>query len=165
MTTAEKQGKLLQEDVGVATELMCKLNSVGAEVANLPGVNAMTDVTGFGLLGHLIEVCEGSNVSAKLCLSDIPILNNIAHYISERCVPGGSQRNHSSYGHKAAALNNHQQALLCDPQTSGGLLISVSPKYAEQVAHTLAQADCFNQVIGRIYPHTQNDSGELVSIE
>ena len=161
MTTAEKQGKLLQSDIGVATEIMCKLNSIGVEIANYPGVNALTDVTGFGLLGHLVEMCEGSKVSASLNFASIPTLQNINHYISENCIPGGSARNFSSYGQKVAALNDKQKTVLCDPQTSGGLLISVAPNHAETVARILKQAGCHSKTIGRI---NITNPKELISI-
>ena len=170
MTTAEKQNKLLREDIGVATETMCRLNDIGTEIAAHPGVHAMTDVTGFGLLGHLTEMCEGSEVSAKLHFDHIPALKNIDHYIAQQCIPGGCARNFSSYGHNVSPLGDFQKTLLCDPQTSGGLLISVSPKHAEQLAKTLKQANCFDRVIGRICEGTGTNNslpnqGRLISVE
>ena len=150
MTTAEKQGKLLAQDVGTATDVMCQLNSIGAEISKYPGVNALTDVTGFGLLGHLVEMCEGSDVSATIDSKRIPTLKNIDYYISEGCIPGGNSRNFESYGHKFPPISDYQQALLCDPQTSGGLLISVSPQHAESIADALKKAGCYSQEIGQV---------------
>ena len=88
----------------------------------------MTDVTGFGLLGHLVEMAEGSGLTAVLRDSAVPCLPGIDAYIAQGCVPGGTQRNFDSYGHKVAPITLAQQQLLCDPQTSGGLLVAVTPE-------------------------------------
>ena len=87
----------------------------------------MTDVSGFGLLGHLTEMCEGSGVSATLDSARVPHLENIDRYIDEGCTSGGTDRNFDSYGSKVGPLTKRQKALLCDPQTSGGLLVAVAP--------------------------------------
>ena len=107
---------------------MCQLNKVGAQFALLDGVKAITDVTGFGLLGHLSEICEGSGVAAVIDYNAVPKLDQIDHYLEQGCSPGGAQRNYDSYGHKIGALTERQQQLLCDPQTSGGLLVAVTPE-------------------------------------
>ncbi len=127
LTTAEKQKKLRTEDVGVARDLMCTLNKPGQRFAMLPGVQAMTDVTGFGLLGHLAEVAEGSGVKAQIYAARIPRLASVDYYLQQGCIPGGTLRNFDSYGHKLGPLTDAQQHLLCDPQTSGGLLVAVAP--------------------------------------
>ena len=127
LTTAEKQSKLLSEDVGIARDWMCTLNRAGRHFAKLAAVKAMTDVTGFGLLGHLLEMAEGSHVTAQLDFAAVPVLARITDYIAQGCVPGGTARNFDSYGAKVAPLTHLQQAILCDPQTSGGLLVAVSP--------------------------------------
>ena len=90
------------------------------------GVNAVTDVTGFGLAGHLLEVCKGSNTSAEISFDALPLLPNILKYIENDCVPGGTQRNFDSYGDQISRLSNLERSIICDPQTSGGLLVSVS---------------------------------------
>ncbi|HAZ79137.1 MAG TPA: selenide, water dikinase SelD, partial [Porticoccaceae bacterium] len=85
----------------------------------------MTDVTGFGLLGHLIEMCQGSHLSATIDLAKIPVLDtSVTDYIAAGCVPGGSQRNWQSIAQNIGSLDDKHQALLCDPQTSGGLLVA-----------------------------------------
>ena len=104
-----------------------KINSLGISLGSQPGVKAMTDVSGFGLLGHLTEMCEGSGVSATLDSARVPHLENIDRYIDEGCTSGGTDRNFDSYGSKIGPLNKRQKALLCDPQTSGGLLVAVAP--------------------------------------
>ena len=139
LTTALKQGKLKHEHSQLAPELMCTLNTLGPKLAQLSGVHAMTDVTGFGLLGHLKEMCDGSDVSAQIRFADIPILDCVRHYVNEGCVPGGSHRNLDSYGHAIGGLDELNTAILCDPQTSGGLLLSVEPNAVEEVIRIAAQ--------------------------
>ena len=129
LTTAEKKSKLRPEDVGVARDWMCTLNTPGSRFGKLPGVAAMTDVTGFGLLGHLVEMADGSGLTAQIDYAAVPRLAGVSHYLAEGCAPGGTQRNFDSYGHKIAPLaQEEQRLLLCDPQTSGGLLVAVTPE-------------------------------------
>ncbi|MBC3410493.1 selenide, water dikinase SelD [Pseudomonas sp. SWRI51] len=137
LTTAEKKAKLREQDQGLARDWMCTLNTPGSRFGKLAGVQAMTDVTGFGLLGHLVEVAEGSGVTARLDFAAVPRLPSVDYYLAEGCIPGGTLRNFESYGHKIAALSDSQKHLLCDPQTSGGLLVAVS---AEGEAEFLAVA-------------------------
>lgn len=128
LTTAEKMGKLRAQDVGAARDWMCVLNKAGSQFGKLPGVTAMTDVTGFGLLGHLIEMCDGSGLSARLDHAQVPVLPGVAQYLAEGCVPGGTGRNFASYANKVSPISEVQKQLLCDPQTSGGLLVAVTPE-------------------------------------
>jgi len=136
LTTAEKKGLLQPEHKNLACDTMCLLNKAGAEFAYIDGVNAMTDVTGFGLLGHLSEICEGSGLSASIDFAAVPTLDAIEFYVGQGCVPGGAGRNFDSYGHKVTPLNELQKTILCDPQTSGGLLISVAPSSCELLLKT-----------------------------
>lgn len=126
LTTAEKRGILRPQDVNLARDNMVKLNDIGTKLAHLKGVHAMTDVTGFGLMGHLVEVCEGSQLQAHIEFDSVPLLTDLQHYLDQDCVPGGSGRNFDSYGHKLGPLRQHQLNILCDPQTSGGLLVAVA---------------------------------------
>lgn len=152
LTTAQKQKKLRQEHALLARDSMCQLNTIGAAVAQLPAVKAMTDVTGFGLLGHLLEMCEGSDLNALLHYDAIPCLPPIKDYIAQGCVPGGTLRNFDSYGHKLPALSDEQKNLLCDPQTSGGLLIAVE-REGEAALQQLLIAEGLNlQPIGELLP-------------
>ena len=127
VATAQKRGLADQADFERAVKQMIKLNSLGALLGSQSGVKAMTDVSGFGLLGHLTEMCEGSGVSATLDSARVPRLENIDRYIDEGCTSGGTDRNFDSYGSKIGPLTRPQKALLCDPQTSGGLLVAVAP--------------------------------------
>ena len=137
LTTAEKKSLLKPEHQGLATEVMCQMNLVGSAFANIEGVKAMTDVTGFGLLGHLSEMCQGAGVQAQIDFDAVPKLPGVAEYIELGAVPGGTERNFASYGHLMGTMTASQRALLCDPQTSGGLLLAVTPD-AEEAVHAAA---------------------------
>ncbi len=125
LSTAQKKGMLEPEDKDIARDIMLKLNSVGAEFSKLEYVMAMTDVTGFGLLGHLLEVCEGASINAELDYKAIPTIDKIHKYLGLKCIPGGTNRNWDSYGSKIGELTDEQRNVLCDPQTSGGLLVAI----------------------------------------
>ncbi|KEA62670.1 Selenide,water dikinase [Marinobacterium lacunae] len=150
LTTAQKQKKLLPEHTYLARDIMCRLNSVGARVSALEGVNAITDVTGFGLMGHLLEVCEGSGVQAVVNASAVPVIPEALDYLAQGCVPGGTGRNLDSYGHKLAPMTEHQRNLLCDPQTSGGLLIAIRPDQAAALETLLTEHGVHAQPIGEL---------------
>ena len=140
LTTAEKRGILKPEHQHLARDAMCQMNLIGAEFSKLDEVKAMTDVTGFGLLGHLKEVCEGSNLRAEVDFADIQTLDGVQDYIAQGSVPGGTNRNFESYGHLISPLTDEQKAILCDPQTSGGLLVAVESQAVEkiqQIANTM----------------------------
>ena len=131
LTTAQKQDKIAEGDIEPAIEAMCTLNKIGAEISALEGVTAITDVTGFGLLGHLSEICEGSNISAIVHFEDVPLLPKVKEYWAMDCVPGGTRRNFESYGDKISPMTAEQQDILCDAQTSGGLLCAVQKESVE----------------------------------
>ncbi len=150
LTTAEKKSKLLAEHQGLATEVMCQLNKPGADFAEVAGVTAMTDVTGFGLLGHLSEMCQGSDLQATVWFECVPKLPDVERYISEGCVPGGTGRNFESYGHLVGAMSDLQRQLLCDPQTSGGLLLAVLPEAEAEVQAIAARHGITLNAIGEL---------------
>ena len=150
LTTAEKQKKLRPEHATIARDTMVQLNRIGADIAKLNGINAMTDVTGFGLLGHLLEMCEGSGLNAVLDSNAVPLLPHVAEYLAVGCIPGGSGRNFASYGAKISPLSKVQQALLCDPQTSGGLLVAVSPQAEAEYISLALSYDLSLQPIGEL---------------
>jgi selenide, water dikinase len=103
------------------------LNKLGRDLSALEGVTSVTDVTGFGLLGHLAEMCQGSDLQAIVRFTDVPLINGIDEYLALGTIPGGTLRNFDSYGNKISPLEESRRNILCDPQTSGGLLIAVSP--------------------------------------
>ncbi|MGE6208195.1 selenide, water dikinase SelD [Aeromonas media] len=152
LTTAQKKGKLKPEHEQLAPEAMCTLNKIGQQFAALPGVHAMTDVTGFGLAGHLLEMCEGSGVCARLDFKALPLLDEVDHYLNEGCVPGGTLRNHDSYGHKLDAMSDRTRNILCDPQTSGGLLVAVGQETEAEFLAIAEQAGLSLSPIGRLQP-------------
>ena len=157
LTTAEKKGKLKPEHQGLATAAMCQMNSIGSQFSQVDGVTAMTDVTGFGLLGHLIEICEGSNLSAVVFADKIKTLGGVKDYIAQGCVPGGTGRNFDSYGHKVGILTEEQKAILCDPQTSGGLLVAVDPNSVQTIIEIAKDAGIDLYEVGELKPKSESD--------
>jgi selenide,water dikinase len=140
VTTAQKKGIVQNEHLAQVVATMTTLNKPGAAFGKLPYVNAMTDVTGFGLLGHLVEVCEGSGLSAEIHFNQIPKFDFLDGYLNQKSTPGGTQRNWASYGSKISSITDTQKSILADPQTSGGLLVSVDAdrmQAFEQVAQSL----------------------------
>lgn len=132
LSTAQKKGLLREEDAVIALESMTTLNKPGELFGQLPCVTALTDVTGFGLLGHLSEMCEGSGLSAEIEFDKVPVIASLQYYLEQKCFPGGTTRNWNSYGTKISSLSDEQKYILADPQTSGGLLVSVEESHAEE---------------------------------
>ncbi len=160
LSTAQKQGVLKEEDRLVARNLMLTINSIGQDLGKLDSVKAMTDVTGFGLLGHLIEMCEGSNLSAEIYAESVPVIENIAYYLDHKTFPGGTFRNFDSYGHKVGPLSDEHKYIFCDPQTSGGLLVAVSPEGKEAFLEIASQYGLKPEAFGIL----QNKSEFAVNI-
>ena len=153
LTTAEKKGLLKEQHKGVAAKQMMQLNKVGEALGKISGVNAMTDVTGFGLLGHLVEMAEGSGLSAELRFNNIHfITTDIFDFVDQKCVPGGTVRNWDSYSEKIGPITEYQKVILADPQTSGGLLISADAAAIKEVENILHQygLEKFTTPIGSI---------------
>ncbi len=159
LTTAEKKRRLRPEHARLAVEVMCRLNAAGARFARLEAVTAMTDVTGFGLLGHLLELCEGSGVRAELDYRAVPRLDGVEAYLAEGCSPGGAQRNFASYGHKLGPMDERQRQLLCDPQTSGGLLVAVAEEGEADFLAAAGQEGLELAPIGRLL---SGDDGDVL---
>ncbi len=155
MTTAQKKGILKHEDFRQAREWMLTLNRVGELLGELDAVKSMTDVTGFGLLGHLIEMCEGSNVSAQIICDAIPTLEGLDFYLEQKTFPGGTFRNYDSYGHLVSPLKTMQKALLCDPQTSGGLLVAVSQNGKEEFLELIHSQELDLKPLGKMKPRAE----------
>jgi len=130
-----------------------KLNKPGQALSQLDAVHAMTDVTGFGLLGHLLEICRGAQVGARLRVADIPFLPQVKHLAAAGCITGASARNFAAYGDAVSFTQEDAiiQALLTDPQTSGGLLVACAPEALAQVLETFRKSDFQDAaVIGEI---------------
>ncbi len=150
LTTAQKKGKLKEEHSEIAPKLMSQLNILGKQLANTDGVKAMTDVTGFSLIGHLSEMCEGSNLSAEVDFERVPKLDMLDEYIQQGCIPGGTGRNWLSYGADVELKEEYYKNILCDPQTSGGLLIAVEANAAEDVEKLLRDAGMDATCLGQL---------------
>lgn len=150
LATAEKKAILRRQDTRLAKDSMLRLNSIGQTLAEQQSVHALTDVTGFGLAGHLLEMCKASAVRAAVDFSRLPVFEPIQYYIDQGCLPGGVHRNFESYGEHLSALSESQRAIICDPQTSGGLLLAVDPEDAGHIAQLLEQAECCHAPVGCI---------------
>jgi len=152
-TTAQKRGIVKPEDFDQALQTMLTLNKPGETFGKLSYVKAMTDVTGFGLLGHLGEMVDGSNLSAEIEFSKVPKLTNIDFYISQGSMPGGTKRNWESYGNGIEGVDDYKRSILCDPQTSGGLLVAVEQGNENEfisVAESIGlQLECFGKLVKR----------------
>jgi selenide,water dikinase len=132
LSTAQKRGLLRDEDAAIALQSMTMLNKAGELFGQLPYVKALTDVTGFGLLGHLAEMCEGSGLSAEIEFDKVPVIPSVGYYLEQKCFPGGTTRNWNSYGTKIGTVSDEQKYILADPQTSGGLLVAVEEDHTAE---------------------------------
>lgn len=162
LSTAQKKKIIKKEHAHFAPESMCKLNDIGAKLASLDCVTAMTDVTGFGLGGHLREVCEGSGLQAEVTFDQLPLLPHIMDYLSQGCSPGGAQRNFESYGHCLSSMSDDQQSIICDPQTSGGLLVAVDKDHEDDFLQVIKEAGLLLDCIGQLMD--ANVDNTLISI-
>jgi selenide,water dikinase len=139
LTTAEKKGLLKEEHIGLAAAQMKTLNKFGEKLGSLEYVSAMTDVTGFGLLGHLIEMAEGANLTAEINYASVPLIDGLDFYTSQMCVPDNSFRNWSGYDPKVSGITGDSLLTLCDPQTNGGLLITIDAANKDEFEELLKQ--------------------------
>jgi len=143
LSTAQKRSMLKEEHLKILIEQLVSLNSIGETMGKIKGVTAMTDVTGFGLAGHLIEMAEGSDLSAELYYSKLNIAEGVKEYLAQRIVPDATYRNWNSYSKKISFGKNvnvmEAFSILPDPQTNGGLLIAVNPGSVSEVQEILKQ--------------------------
>ena len=154
LSAALKKGELSDAGYAEMIATTTQLNTVGATLATMPGVHALTDVTGFGLLGHTLEMCRGANLTATLEADSLPVLEHALPFARAGYGPGAIERNWTSFGESvnvAAEVPDWQVRLMLDPQTSGGLLVACAP---EAVAAVLAvmQVEGFTaaRVVGRL---------------
>lgn len=151
LTTAEKRKILNPQDAGVATALMLQSNKIGAELAENEMVTAITDVTGFGLAGHLSEICQASNVSAEIDFKNLPVIEGLDKYLRQACKPGGTEKNFNTYKDLLSEVTDYQRDILFDPQTSGGLLLSVKEEGAEATEALLQNRNLPSKPIGVVH--------------
>ena len=155
LSTAQKRGLLKDEHLQIMVEQMTALNKVGEDLGKIKGVTAMTDVTGFGLLGHLIEMAEGSGLTAEISYNKIGVVGGVKEFIKQRIFPDATTRNWNSYYDKVRFEKGvdvmEAFTLLPDPQTSGGLLFSVKEKSTKEVIDLLKKSGLndFTEPIGK----------------
>ncbi len=149
-TTALKRGQLDAQSLTRVVEVMSQLNKAAAEALEGLRVHALTDVTGFGLLGHLVEMVAGSGVGARLHWPAIPVQPEAMALAEPGCVPGGTYRNLDHFGSAVrwpSETSTARQAVLADSQTSGGLLIAVDPEDVRQLTQRVASAAVIGEII------------------
>ena len=153
LATSQKRGLLSESHLAMLVKQLTTINKAGASLGKIKGVHAMTDVTGFGLAGHLTEMMEGSKLTAKLSYSKIPIIPEVRDYIAQKAIPGATARNWNATcaGIELAASIDEKEAslILPDPQTNGGLLIAVDPASLAEVQSILkAEGIQYTEPIG-----------------
>jgi selenide,water dikinase len=141
LATALKRQKISEVDYAKLIETTCSLNSVGEVLGNHSEVHAMTDVTGFGLLGHLIEMCEGVGLSAVIELQKLPMIDGVQEYINQFIFPDNTYRNWNAYSAKTKGVVGMDLVKLCDPQTSGGLMLAVDPEQLDWFLQAMKEAN------------------------
>ncbi len=158
MSAALKKEQLGAEGYAQMIATTTKLNTPGPDLAALPGVHALTDVTGFGLAGHALELARGAGCTVELDWRAVPLLAGVRDLAARGFVTGASGRNWAGYGHDVAlpaSFANEDRALLTDPQTSGGLLVSCEPSALDQVLATFRQHGFeAAAVVGRVLART-----------
>jgi selenide,water dikinase len=152
-SAAIKKGALSDEGYREMLGFMTRLNVVGAELARMKEVHAMTDVTGFGLLGHALEMARGAGVTVRLRLHDVPLLAQAESLVQAAYFTGASERNWSSYGEAVdwpANLEDWRRRLLTDPQTSGGLLVACDASAAPEILARIREGDPRAAIVGSV---------------
>src|SRR5688572_6246177 len=152
LSAALKKGKLSEAGYAQMIEWTTKLNTPGEALADLPAVHALTDVTGFGLAGHLLEICRGSKLSAQVDFAAIPVIAEALDWVKQGVATGASDRNWKGYGVEVdGEFHDWQRKLLSDPQTSGGLLVACAPE-AQSAVMDIFRKKGFAEarVIGRL---------------
>ncbi len=163
LSTAQKRGILRPEHALIARDIMVRPNSNGAELGEMPDVHALTDVTGFGLLGHLAEMCQGSHLKARLTYLDIPVIPEALAHVKEGCYADGALRNWKSLAGKVEGAGAMERMMILnDPQTSGGLLISCSKELIPEITALVARNGQHVHHIGMLH---ENEEGAMITVE
>jgi len=163
LSTAQKKKLIKFEHAHIASDSMCQLNSIGERLAKLDCVTALTDVTGFGLGGHLREVCEGSHLKAVIKFNKLPILPHVIDYLAQGCSPGGAVRNFECYGEYLSDMTDIQKSIVCDPQTSGGLLVAVDADNEQAFVELIQSQGLLLESIG--YMTNDIDNSAMIQIQ
>lgn len=159
LTTAAKRGVVNEGDLQVGLSYMCVLNRVGEILGKHNGVTAMTDVTGFGLLGHLLEMCGSRGLGATIEEAKIPVYPFLDHYVDAFVYPDMTTRNYAAVKDRVGSLSARQMLVYCDPQTSGGLLIACAPASSHEISELLRDMGLYATPIGHL-----NEGGSILWI-
>jgi len=166
ISTAIKNNKASNNDIKNIINVMTELNNKGSNAMNRTKVNACTDITGYGLLGHLKEMCESSKVQANIYFEKIPLIDNVINFTKENIVPGGTKKNLEylePFFNSDQKLSMFKKLIMCDAQTSGGLLISVSKENTDYLIEELKKQKCLTaSIIGNI---SKKESKHLIKIQ
>ena len=152
LATALKRQKISPQDYQRMVEVACELNKIGEVLGNHEEVHSLTDVTGFGLLGHALEMAEGANLSLQLDFKSLPLIEGVQDYIQQFIFPDNTYRNWNAYSAKVSGVNGMELVPLCDPQTSGGLLIAVAEENKAWFVETMGLHEQRFWEIGKFTP-------------
>ncbi|MBM3433971.1 MAG: selenide, water dikinase SelD [Bacteroidetes bacterium] len=159
LATATKRGTATDSDREWAIRTMLTLNDIGAELAEIPGVHSMTDVTGFGLAGHLLEVARASGLRAELDLKSVPTYDpeRLRALYQQFCLPNLTTTNYRAIQAETSTMDGYTMAVLCDPQTSGGLLVFAGADAAPLVREALAVKGLCAEPIGTMHTYSEKE--------
>ena len=152
LATALKRQKINPKDYQHLVEVTCQLNKIGEVLGNHEEVHALTDVTGFGLLGHALEMAEGANLSLQLDFKSLPLIEGVQDYMQQFIFPDNTYRNWNAYSPKVIGVKGMELVPLCDPQTSGGLLISVAEEDKAWFVETMRSHEQLFWEVGKFTP-------------
>jgi selenide,water dikinase len=158
--SAFKTGKMTPEEFSAATDVMKALNKYARDAIAASGVNACTDVTGFGLIGHACEMAAASGVTIEITAGDLPVLPGVLGLVEKGCLPGGAARNREHTKQRVkigAGVSNCFVDIICDPQTSGGLFVSLPEAGAKEALPRLLEVTDYARIIGRVLPRQGED--------
>ncbi|MFN8276630.1 MAG: selenide, water dikinase SelD [Chitinophagales bacterium] len=148
LATARKRDLITDADWQDACQSMSTLNSEGTQMGTLDSVHALTDVTGFGLLGHLLEMCDGANLGAELHLKKLPLFAKVQELTAAYIYADNTMRNWKAFSSRCTGIENHDILIVCDPQTNGGLLVAVANEAADSFQKTFPAAVCIGRLTG-----------------
>jgi selenide,water dikinase len=152
LATALKRQKINPKDYQHLVEVTCQLNKIGEVLGNHEEVHALTDVTGVGLLGHALEMAEGANLSLQLDFKALPLIEGVQDFIQQFVFPDNTYRNWNAYSPKVIGVKGMELVPLCDPQTSGGLLISVAAENKAWFVETMRLHEQLFWEVGKFTP-------------
>lgn len=155
LSSGLKRGLISEDQIGEAIKSMCTLNTIGAVVSKHPQVHAITDITGFGLLGHLSEMVSNTGFSIEMNTSKIPLLPHTKELMDQMVYPDITTKNYSHSHQYIGNLGFQEMMMMCDPQTSGGLLIAIAPEFQKSFEEMLVQNKIFDRClspIGKVKP-------------